>query len=106
MIFEIQMKGYKPVLAHPERYPYFYSKSEIFEELINRGVLFQVNINSLSGHYGIGAVKTAKLLLDKKMVSFLGSDCHHTGHLILMKKVLIESSYVFNNLNFMNESSL
>lgn len=91
-IFEMQMKGYKPVLAHPERYPYFFSKQDVFSEIIERGALLQVNLNSISGHYGPGAVKMANNLIEKNMVSFLGSDCHHAGHQNLMKKVLGNST--------------
>jgi tyrosine-protein phosphatase YwqE len=96
-IFEMQMKGYKPVLAHPERYPYFYNKPEIYNEISERGALLQLNINSLSGHYGPGAVKIGDKLLKEGLVSFLGSDCHHSGHQNLMKKVMDESKLRLTN---------
>jgi len=105
-IFEIQMKGYKPVLAHPERYPYFFNRNGIFEEIIARGALLQVNINSLSGHYGPGAVKTAEILLSKNMVTFLGSDCHHAGHQNLMREVLKEKFLTSSFIKNINNNTL
>ena len=48
--FELQSKGYMPVLAHPERYTYLYNNLKMYETLIDRGLLFQVNINSLTGY--------------------------------------------------------
>jgi protein-tyrosine phosphatase len=105
-IFLLQTSGYKPVLAHPERYPFWYSKNlEHFEKLKNKGVFFQLNINALSGHYSIGAKRIAEQMIDKGWYEFLGSDCHHPGHIELMKKSqqenalqkLIASGKLLNN---------
>ena len=53
----MQVQGFKPVLAHPERYPFWHHKLDEFERLIELGVLMQLNINSLGGYYGKGAKK-------------------------------------------------
>ena len=45
IIFKLQLEGYVVVLAHPARYQYFNLKD--YESLINRGVLFQLNLLSL-----------------------------------------------------------
>jgi protein-tyrosine phosphatase len=82
-IFLATTKGYKPVLAHPERYLYLQSKFEKAEDLIDRGVLFQLNIASLSGYYSKPAQTTAQKLIDKGHVHFLGSDCHTLQHIQL-----------------------
>lgn len=82
-IFLATTKGYKPVLAHPERYMYLQSKFEKAEDLIGRGVLFQLNIASLSGYYSKSAQATAQKLIDKGHVHFLGSDCHNLQHIQL-----------------------
>lgn len=87
-IFNMQMGGYKPIMAHPERYPFWYSKKEKYHELADAGALLQLNINSLSGHYGPGALKTSEYLLENNLIRFLGSDCHHQGHLKIMEKSL------------------
>lgn len=88
MIFRFITNGYKPVLAHPERYPFWYRRLEVFEEMKEKGVLLQLNINSLTGHYSPEAKKVAEYLIDKQLVDFLGSDCHHAGHLQLMQRAV------------------
>lgn len=79
-IFLAATRGYKPVLAHPERYMYLQSALDKSEDLINRGVLFQINISSITGHYSKAVQTTANKLIDKGWVHFLGSDCHHAKH--------------------------
>jgi len=75
IIFKLTSQGYKPVIAHPERYQYMtMSKAE---DLRNRGVLLQINMLSLIGYYGPTVQKMAARLIDKGWVDLLGSDCHH-----------------------------
>lgn len=85
-IFLATTKGYKPVLAHPERYLYLQSNFSKAEDLIGRGVLFQINISSLSGYYSKAAQTTAQKLIDKGYVHFLGSDCHNLQHVKLLEE--------------------
>ena len=68
------------MLAHPERYQYIYHNIEKAGDLIDRGVLLQMNINSIVGHYGVDVQSIAKKLIDRGWVHFLGSDCHHMQH--------------------------
>jgi protein-tyrosine phosphatase len=105
VIFKMQTLGYKPVLAHPERYNFWHKEFDKYEAFIDKGVLLQMNINSLSGYYSIPTKKVAEQMIDKNMISFVGSDCHHMGHVNLMKEVvfephlkqLIESGNLLNN---------
>lgn len=85
-VFLAATKGYKPILAHPERYLYLQSNFEKAEDLISRGVLFQINISSLSGYYSKSAQTTAQKLIDKGYVHFLGSDCHNLQHVKLLEE--------------------
>jgi tyrosine-protein phosphatase YwqE len=87
-IFLMQANGYKPVLAHPERYPFWYHSFKKYQDLKDKGVLFQLNINSLTGYYSPVTQKMAEKLIDAEMIDFLGTDCHHVGHLELMKQAL------------------
>lgn len=79
--FEIQIAGYKPILAHPERYPYYYKNYKMYNQLADLGFLLQVNLLSLTGYYGKEAAKAAKYMLDNNLVAYLGSDLHHDRHL-------------------------
>ena len=88
MIFMLQSEGYKPIIAHPERYPYWYDSFEKYEQLADRGVLLQLNINSLTGHYSPKTQQVAEKLIEKNLISFIGSDCHHLGHQNLMQKAV------------------
>jgi protein-tyrosine phosphatase len=85
-IFDMQMAGYKPVMAHVERYGFWQSDYSKYEDFASRGVILQLNINSVTGHYSQETKKAAQWLIDKDMISLVGSDCHHMGHIELMKK--------------------
>jgi tyrosine-protein phosphatase YwqE len=90
VIFEMQLQGYKPVLAHPERYNFWHKDFEKYEAFVDKGILLQMNINSLTGYYSIATKKIAEQMINKNMISFLGTDCHHIGHINLMKEVVYE----------------
>jgi protein-tyrosine phosphatase len=90
-IFSLTSQGYRPVLAHPERYQYMTMQKA--EDLVNRGVLLQVNMLSLIGYYGPPIQKLAEKFIDKKLVSILGSDCHNADHISLLKKVQKTKAY-------------
>lgn len=77
MIFDMQMKGYEVILAHPERYPYLGAPSSRMEQLKDQGVYFQVNVLSLGGFYGEEAKRRAFTMLDQGWVEFLGTDTHN-----------------------------
>lgn len=85
VIFELQLEGYKPVLAHAERYPYYHDNLEKLRALHNKGVILQLNINSLTGHYSLDVMQCAERLIRQKLIRLVGSDCHHMGHLDMME---------------------
>lgn len=80
-LFQMQIKGYRPVLAHPERYNYLAKNREFFETLKNAGCLFQLNLLSLSGYYGKPTADLAGYLLNKDYIDLVGTDLHHDRHL-------------------------
>lgn len=92
-IFKIQTHGYRPVLAHPERYSFFHSKPNMYSELKYRGCLFQLNTISLSGYYGRVVKDIADSMLEKNLYDYCGSDMHHIRHAEVLKKLLQSSSY-------------
>lgn len=79
-LFDLKLKGYKPILAHPERYGYYFAKPERYRQLKESGTLFQINLLSLAGHYGKGQRKMAEELIDKGWVDFIGTDMHNDSH--------------------------
>lgn len=87
VIFDLKIKGYRPILAHPERYNYYLGNNDVYEEFIGRGCLLQVNLLSLTGFYGKPVQKAAEYLVKNKMISFLGTDMHHAGHLGMTKQL-------------------
>ena len=93
IIFQLKVKNYKPVLAHPERYQYLQSNFSRIEDLINRGVYMQVNSLSLIGFYSKPIQQVAKRLVDEKWVHFLGSDCHNANHAAILKKCITEKYF-------------
>lgn len=93
LIFELKSRGYQPVLAHFERYMYFLKSPEMANELRNKGVWIQVNLNSLCGHYGPEIKKQAETLVNKKWIDLVGSDCHRIEHLMILESSLRNSYY-------------
>ncbi|AZI25511.1 MAG: capsular biosynthesis protein [Chryseobacterium sp.] len=76
----MQDSGYKPVLAHPERYPYYYGSFESYHQIRETGCLLQMNSIALTGYYGSGAKKVAEEMVENHLVDFIGSDMHHLKH--------------------------
>lgn len=87
-IFKINSIGLQPVMAHPERYMYIQSNFKLLEELAERNLLFQCNINAIEGYYSGAAKKVTKQMIKKNMVSFLGSDCHNMRHAQITKQAI------------------
>ncbi len=80
-IFQIQLSGYVPVLAHPERYFYWLGNKQVYEQLRTAGCLFAVNMLSFTGYYGKPPMEIAYYFLKNDYISFLGTDIHHLRHL-------------------------
>lgn len=93
MITKMIEAGYKPVLAHPERYLYLGNHFSKYVTLRVLGVYFQVNINSIGGYYSPEVQRNARRLIDEGMVSFLGSDTHKMRHLETLELVLGSDEY-------------
>nr|MBA2744777.1 hypothetical protein [Flavisolibacter sp.] len=87
VLFEMQMQDYVPVIAHPERYVYLSRNKEFFEELRTAGCLFQLNLLSVTGHYGNGVKELAEYLLKNNFYDFAGTDLHHHRHLEGLQKL-------------------
>lgn len=91
IIFDLQLAGYKPVLAHPERYNFYHHNFNEYHKLKKAGCLFQLNLLSVVGYYGESVTKTAQKLLSLGMIDFASSDTHHNKHIAAFdEKVLFK----------------
>lgn len=105
-LFELGIKGYQIILAHPERYLFFHKQFSYYSRLKEMGIELQVNALSLTDHYGKHIRLIAEKLIEKDLIDFIGTDIHHVKHLASLKKVpeskhfkrLIESDLLKNNL--------
>lgn len=86
-IFQLKLKGYQLILAHPERYGYYAGNFEQFEKLMDVGCQFQVNLLSLSGAYGKPTKELALKFFKQNMVDFVGTDMHGEKHLDGLKEL-------------------
>jgi len=90
IVFKMRTAGYNPVLAHVERYPYWYNSPEQYIKMIDAGVLLQLNINSLAGQYSPQTQKIARKLIDQNMIDLLGTDCHNMNYVEILKSSLTD----------------
>lgn len=81
IIFDLQVAGYIPVLAHPERYSFYHNNWDEYVKLKSAGCLFQLNLLSTVGYYGKEVANTASKLLSSGLIDFAGSDVHHKNHI-------------------------
>ena len=93
ILFDLKVKGFKPILAHPERYLYYHSRPERYRDLHNAGTLFQVNLLSLAGYHGKAEKRMAERLIADDMVDFIGTDLHHHRHADSIEEYLASKEY-------------
>lgn len=80
IVFDLQVKGMRPILAHPERYSYYYGHKNRLRTLHDAGLAMQINLLSLAGNYGKDELKMAEYLMKNGMVDFIGTDLHKASH--------------------------
>ncbi len=88
-LYELQLAGYKPVLAHPERYVFYHLKPDEYTKLKRVGCKFQLNLLSVTGYYGKPVFEIAQKLLNENMIDFTGSDTHHERHTQAYKNAVL-----------------
>ena len=81
ILFDMQMQGYQPVIAHPERYIYLERNKEFYEELKDIGCLFQLNLLSLGNYYGKSVHNLTQHLVKKGYYNLIGTDLHNLHQL-------------------------
>lgn len=91
IIYELRLRGYVPIIAHPERYVKVIEDPNFIHNLITKGALCQLNLPSLLKMYGEKVKETAEILLKHKMIHFIGTDTHSS-------KGITKSNYAINKL--------
>ena len=88
-LFELQLKGYQLILAHPERYSFLHNHKKEYTKLKKVGCLFQLNLLAIVGYYGKDVANTTDYLLKEGLYNFVGSDIHHKFHVESFQKKII-----------------
>ena len=89
----LQVAGYQPLLAHPERYFFYHDDPDVFSDLKNAGCLFQLNLLSLSHYYGKDVRLCAEKLLKLGMYDATGTDLHHDRHAQQLTKMVSTGTF-------------
>ncbi len=104
LIFEMQIAGYIPLLAHPERYGFYHNNFSEFSRLKNAGCQFQINLLSTMGYYGPAVAACAEKLLKSGMIDFVGSDVHHQKHIdAFSQRIMLKEPSALQNAIANNE---
>lgn len=109
ILFDLQVAGYIPVLAHPERYLFYHNNFNEYLKLKRAGCLFQLNLLAVVGYYGESIAKIAEQLLAKGMYTYVGSDVHHDKHIaafdqkVKLKDLVPLKEAIANNQFFKSE---
>ncbi|HSI78967.1 MAG TPA: CpsB/CapC family capsule biosynthesis tyrosine phosphatase [Lunatimonas sp.] len=91
--FRMEMAGYQPVFAHPERYLYLQHDADLLDSLADRNIFFQLNLLSLTGYYSKPIKKFAEKLIDRGLIKVVGTDCHNIRYLEALERLPQEKYY-------------
>lgn len=112
IIYELLIKGYVPIIAHPERNLRIMEDPNILYNYIKNGALAQLNLPSLEGKYGNKIKETAKILLRHNMIHFVATDSHSNRNrspnvdrsLDILRSIVSRAE--FRNLTLRNPQSI
>lgn len=107
-LFKLQLGGYKPILAHPERYVFYHKDYKNYKRIKERGAKFQINLLSLSGYYGEGIRKVAQTMVNEGIIDYIGTDLHHDKHLAALQTFVRNRDMrkLFQNCTILNQQLL
>lgn len=94
ILFELQTRGIRPILAHPERYHYLDKKLSKLEVWKDRNCFLQANVLSFAGYYGKQEQENVFRILDAGLIDFIGTDMHHMRHLKHCQRLELPSKVV------------
>ncbi len=76
ILYQVLRAGYRPLVAHPERYGYVRENPELINLWTKMGCLLQINRGSLLGRFGPGAQRMAAELVERGFVTAVATDAH------------------------------
>lgn len=91
LLFQVELEGYRSVLAHPERY--LYMTPDDYCRLKRRGCKFQLNLLSLAGKYGCRVAQRGAFLLEAGLYDFIGSDTHSVRDALAISRLKLSSGF-------------
>ena len=77
-LYRMQLEGWVPIIAHPERNIVLQSKPELLASLIEIGARLQITAGSLTGEFGGAAQRAAEAWVAGGLVHFMATDAHNT----------------------------
>ncbi|AMQ21849.1 tyrosine-protein phosphatase [Geobacillus sp. JS12] len=78
LLFDAQVKGFIPIIAHPERNAEIIETLERLYQLVKRGALAQLTASSITGHFGKKIKTFSFQLIEANLAHFIASDAHNT----------------------------
>ena len=75
---ELTLAGYRPILAHAERYEALREEGRL-EELKKQGACVQLNFRPIGGKWYHESTRWCRKILRDGLADFLGTDMHNTG---------------------------
>jgi len=105
-IFELSAKGYKPIIAHPERYNYYHKNFSQYQRFKDMGCLLQLNALSVTGYYGKEVKNIALKLIKQKYIDLVGTDLHHQKHLDVLTDFTRKGQFseILSNCSIQNKN--
>ncbi|QFF99875.1 hypothetical protein PB01_14155 [Psychrobacillus glaciei] len=106
--YQIQLKGYIPIIAHPERNSELRRNKQLLYEFVNKGALIQITASSLIGANGRSLKMYTKKLIKHNLVHFISSDAHHyVKRPFLLKKAYqyVEKKFSESHVTYFSENA-
>lgn len=97
VFFDMQIKGYQPIFAHVERYGFYANQMAALENIKASGILFQLNLASITGRYGKEVQKQAEFLIKKGMIDFFATDAHKIKDLKDLSSMKTKNDFLLKN---------
>jgi protein-tyrosine phosphatase len=99
LFYEMQLKGFIPVIVHPERNQEIVQNPDKLYHLVKNGALTQITAASLVGAFGKNIKRFSKSLIEANLTHFIASDAHNTTNRSFKMREAFD--YVENKYGFL-----